>query len=258
MYIVIWTRFFFMRFRTKIRLWLLVLLILVLLSKFSFKALDQYYQIVHDLKVLNPRVSSSAQIDKVLNDLETIPYSRLDQEYKNETLSNDDNYRSLLASQTYYEVYRKDLNKKLVGNFRIKQFISRDKHYNKTLLNKNKPIYWLVNPLLPKKMLELQEELKALGYDRDAFILRNSHRHPVRNQQVGGASKSRHMVGEAADLTIGDINKDGRYSEKDKQIVLDLLDEKIIGDLGGVGKYPGTRAVHMDVRGYRARWDTHK
>ena len=65
------------------------------------------------------------------------------------------------------------------------------------------------------------------------------------------------IVGEALDLRINDINDDGRRTQADKQIVLDLLEQHIIKDKGGIGKYPGTMSVHFDVRGYKARWDRH-
>jgi hypothetical protein len=39
--------------------------------------------------------------------------------------------------------------------------------------------------------------------------------------------------------------------------VLDLLEKEIIKSSGGIGRYPGTRAVHFDVRGYKARWDSY-
>lgn len=44
---------------------------------------------------------------------------------------------------------------------------------------------------------------------------------------------------------------------EDKQIVLDFLDKEIIGNKGGIGLYPGTKAVHFDVRGHRARWNSY-
>jgi len=42
-----------------------------------------------------------------------------------------------------------------------------------------------------------------------------------------------------------------------KKIILDILENKVIGDQGGIGRYPGTMSVHFDVRGFKARWDKH-
>lgn len=58
-------------------------------------------------------------------------------------------------------------------------------------------------------------------------------------------------------MVIKDVNQDGQYTDDDKQLVIDLLERKIIKNQGGIGKYPGTRVVHMDVRGYKARWDSY-
>lgn len=35
---------------------------------------------------------------------------------------------------------------------------------------------------------------------------------------------SRHLIGQAVDIIVGEINKDGKYTDEDKQIVLDILD----------------------------------
>ena len=42
-----------------------------------------------------------------------------------------------------------------------------------------------------------------------------------------------------------------------KDIGLKVL-EDLVGDRGGVGLYPGTSTIHIDTRGYRARWKSYK
>ena len=61
-------------------------------------------------------------------------------------------------------------------------------------------------------------------------------------------------------MDVGDLNRDGVADLKDKTIVLNLLKKKVIKNSGGIGQYPqhSETAVHMDVRGWRARWDTQK
>lgn len=107
------------------------------------------------------------------------------------------------------------------------------------------------------KILDLQKELERKGYDQDGFWIRYVHRTPKQNEEVNGVGSSKHILGQAADLVIKDINKNGKYSEEDKEIVFDLVDKKIIGNKGGVGKYPGTQTIHIDVRGKKARWDSY-
>jgi uncharacterized protein YcbK (DUF882 family) len=57
------------------------------------------------------------------------------------------------------------------------------------------------------------------------------------------------------DIEIGDVDKNGKINKADKKIVLDLLENQIIGNQGGVGRYPWSQTVHFDVRGWYARWD---
>jgi len=59
-------------------------------------------------------------------------------------------------------------------------------------------------------------------------------------------------------LKIGDINQDGTVNQEDKQIVYKILNTDIIANKGGLGFYPTTQIVHMDVRGINARWNNYK
>ncbi len=95
------------------------------------------------------------------------------------------------------------------------------------------------------------------GFNETGFVVLSGFRSPAHNEAVGGASQSRHLLGQAIDIYIYDINNDGRSTQEDKSIVLDILEKEIIKDKGGIGKYPGTMNVHFDTRGYRARWDSY-
>ena len=59
-------------------------------------------------------------------------------------------------------------------------------------------------------------------------------------------------------LSIGDINRDRKADIHDKNIVRNILDSSVIANKGGVGFYPGTMVLHMDVRGHGARWNKYK
>jgi uncharacterized protein YcbK (DUF882 family) len=63
------------------------------------------------------------------------------------------------------------------------------------------------------------------------------------------------LFGKAIDLKIGDINQDGSVNQEDKQIVYKILNTDIIANKGGLGFYPNTQILHMDVRGEHARWN---
>ncbi len=213
--------------------------------------LEWQYDLIHTPK----KITSKSAIDKILNEFETIKFKELDEDYLKYTKSSQSKYKKLLEDKQYYKLKQADFYKYIVNDFRIKELLPKDRYYKECLFDKEKTFYWLIDNRLLYKLLELQEVLEAEGYDREAFTIRNGHRPPSYNEKVGGASLSQHMQGKAIDLSIGDIDKNGKSEDKDKQIVLDLLDKKIIRSLGGIGKYPGTKAVHFDVRGYRARWD---
>ncbi|MEN0046260.1 MAG: D-Ala-D-Ala carboxypeptidase family metallohydrolase [Bacteroidota bacterium] len=236
-------------------------LILVLaISAFFFhpKTRAIYLEKWYDFTSQQITPNSKESIKAVLNSFENIPFSKLDKAYLSFSKSDDPKYRKLLANTVYRKIYQADLFKKVVGDFRVIDFVVKDQYYQKVLFNKEEYLYWLIDERLLFRILELQQALEKKGFDANAFWIRNGHRHPQKNDQVGGARSSRHLKGEAIDMVIQDINQDGKYTEEDKAIVYELVDQKIIGNRGGVGRYPGSRTIHIDVRGKRARWDSYK
>lgn len=63
------------------------------------------------------------------------------------------------------------------------------------------------------------------------------------NREVGGATNSQHLIGNAADIVIEDVKPD---------MVADYAD-MVINQKGGVGRYDSF--THVDLRGTKARWD---
>jgi uncharacterized protein YcbK (DUF882 family) len=88
---------------------------------------------------------------------------------------------------------------------------------------------------------KLEEVRKFLG-DKPMTIT-SWYRTPEVNSRIGGASNSRHMIGDAVDFTIEDCNPFDVYAKLDAWW----------GDRGGLGK--GSSFTHIDLRGYAARWD---
>ena len=76
----------------------------------------------------------------------------------------------------------------------------------------------------------------------------SGYRSPEHNARVGGAKRSQHMFGLAADIQMARGHDTDRLAE-----VIDRLIEDGEIPEGGVGLYRGW--VHYDVRGTRARWD---
>lgn len=205
----------------------------------------------------SPYIESKAAIKAILADFKAIPLKKLPTEYLKTTQLLDPKFRKLVSKQQFYILQKKDTYRKICGNIRIHDLVAKDSIYQSHFFFSETAIYWGIDQDILFKILALQDALTANGYNRNAFKITHGHRHPSFNQQVGGTSKSRHIAGEAVDMVIGDINNDGKYSKADKAIVLELCEKEIIGNTGGIGRYPDTRTVHIDVRGYQARWDSY-
>lgn len=211
-------------------------------------------QYKYDLTHRNPPVYSHQKINDILNSYTSIPYSQVEKKYLDYTRSNRRKYKGMLQKKQYIIIPKTDIYRKIVGDFRIKDFLCKDKYYKD---NSQELLLGLIDEKLLYKTLELIQSLEEKGYNPNGFYIINGHRHPTYNESIKGASKSRHIKGEAVDIIIQDINNDGRSNQKDKTIVYDLLNKKIIVNQGGIGRYPGTMSIHYDVRGTRARWDSY-
>jgi hypothetical protein len=132
--------------------------------------------------------------------------------------------------------------------------------------------------VLRERMLLKLEQLLALvnagGLRTDTFFVMSGYRTPVYNAAIGNVRYSRHQYGDAADIFIDenprdgvmdDLNGDGRVNDLDGHYLYDLFDATAEGPfeathelVGGLGAYGTTAAhgpfVHVDTRGYRARW----
>ena len=237
---------------------LIILLSIVIgLTVLAFLFPTSWQKWAYDLSHDNREVTSLEELEKQLNELNTYTIEQLPSEYVHSSLMADKTFLSLTGQMKFFQIPKRAVSKKIVGHFRWIDFICKDDLYSKASYWRNDFVYCGIDPRILKKVLELQLLLKEQGYDPNAMKVNSGHRTPRENQDIGGASKSRHIAGEAIDLHIGDINQDGVYTDQDKQIVLDLCERKVIVNQGGIGRYPGTRAVHIDVRGHRARWDSY-
>jgi uncharacterized protein YcbK (DUF882 family) len=95
----------------------------------------------------------------------------------------------------------------------------------------------LIDDKLVEKLQILRERLGK------PLTINSAYRCPERNNQVGGAENSQHMYGKAADVSLHNV---AMPIEKVKELA-----EKIGFD--GIGLYD--TFIHLDVRGYKARWD---
>lgn len=91
------------------------------------------------------------------------------------------------------------------------------------------------------KVAHIMQEVRERVGDRPISV--NSwYRDPVSNRRVGGASRSRHIIGDAIDFTVQGLKPGEVYK---------MLD----GWWGGRGGLASSNTfTHIDGRGYRARW----
>ncbi len=236
----------------------LLLLPLFLLSCiYVTKLRDVVEMNCYDIFHQNAYVSSKKEIEQILSSFEVATLDQLPKKYLEHSQLSSKKYASLVQSLKFYKISKTDCYRKIVGNNRILNLISKDSKYNKTWYFSTDTLYWGIDKSILFKVIELQDILSKKGYNRDGFDIRSGHRTPMYNTKIGGASKSRHIKGQAIDMTIGDINRDGVFTKEDKEIVLDICEKQVIKNKGGIGLYPGTRSVHIDVRGYRARWNSY-
>lgn len=232
---------------------ILSIFIFILSIVVLFLSVEYKKDYLYDQKTKQKPVYTYQEIDKVLSAFPIITYQQLDAKYRKATgLENPQYYYA-----TFYVIQGEDIFKYLVGKFRVLDFLPKDKYYNQNIQNlkANHKIYLLLDKRVLYKFLELMLALEKKGYDKNAFVVNDGFRYPTYNKNVGGATGSLHTYGMAIDVDILDINKNGIADKEDKQIVLDLLENHIIAQMGGVGRYPWSQTVHFDVRGWYARWD---
>lgn len=126
----------------------------------------------------------------------------------------------------YAYSWKKDGEKKLSSNFKVKEFRCKDN--TDTIF---------VAPALVKLLQEARE------YFKKPIVINSAYRTEPYNKKIGGAEYSQHKYGTAADIYISGVPV---------KTIYDWFDKKL-GNSGGVGLYK--KFVHVDVREVKARWN---
>jgi hypothetical protein len=164
----------------------------------------------------------------------------------------------------FIEVTEDNADAPVSPHFTIGQFLCKE--------DGGYPKYLVLRERLILKLELILEHTNASGFRCDGFVIMSGYRTPSHNRAIGNVKYSRHLWGGAADIFIDesprdgvmdDLNGDGKIGLPDAEVLYDLIDELYgrpfyAAFLGGLGRYSDTDShgpfVHVDVRGFRARW----
>lgn len=170
-------------------------------------------------------------------------------------------YKSPLG---FIEVTNELSDIKISPHFKLGQFVSKQ--------SSGYPKYVVLHPNLLEKLEFILQKINKTGIKTESFVIMSGYRTPYYNKSIGNVAHSRHIYGGAADIFIDanpvdnymdDLNKDGQVNIEDSKFLYDIIDEFVkktgrIDLTGGVGLYKSTSShgpfVHIDVRGFKARW----
>ena len=166
----------------------------------------------------------------------------------------------------FIEVTRENQDLYVSEHFRLRDFITHDQ-------NDVWPKYLVLREALLDKLELVIADLNVHDVKASNVVVMSGFRTPHHNKYgiggEGGARDSRHQFGDGADIIVDsdrngrmdDLNLDGRVDLRDVDEILRAVDrvERLYPDLvGGAGRYaamgPSGPFVHIDVRGYKARW----
>jgi uncharacterized protein YcbK (DUF882 family) len=151
-------------------------------------------------------------------------------------------------------------------HFRLRHFVTKGQE-------QVWPKYVLVSTRLLDKLELTIDELTATGTPVQRVGVISGFRTPSYNAgggDTGGrGALSRHMYGDAMDWFVDnngdgrmdDLNRDGRIDTGDGRVIVraaERVERRYPQLIGGIGLYRPTGAhsgfVHIDTRGFRARW----
>jgi hypothetical protein len=163
----------------------------------------------------------------------------------------------------FIEVTRNNEDTKVSPNFRIKEFLTKQKS--------GYPKYLALDERLVFLLEAIGTHLEPRGWDADDIFIMSANRTPYYNKQLDDTKYSLHQWGRAADIFLDkdkdgmmdDFNEDKTISKEDAVALAAMLETlsktKALGSfIGGIGIYGSTAGhgpfVHVDTRPWRARW----
>jgi hypothetical protein len=166
----------------------------------------------------------------------------------------------------FIEVTPQNADTPVSEHFKLRDFLTHDQP-------NVWPKYLVLQPRLIDKLELVLADLQAHGTDVHGVRVMSGFRTPQYNYTGGNtggrANLSRHMYGDASDIYVDndgdgqmdDLNHDGRINIDDARVILEAVDRVDAAHpelIGGGGVYTAAVGhgpfIHIDTRGYRARW----
>ena len=218
---------------------------------------------IYQLEIQDVANSMIVQISVVV----MVPYEKMEAGYL-EGYRIDDYPKEPLKGLKQYErprgfirIMEDNLDQQLSPHFTFEQFLCKQQS--------SYPKFIVVSTATLQMLESFLDFLNARGYDIDTFGVISGYRTPYYNRLIRNVAYSRHIYGDAMDLFIDkdkdgsmdDLNGDGKFNGEDVAVLYDLAKEfhkENKAYTGGIGKYLQTSVhtefIHMDNRGYMARW----
>ena len=166
----------------------------------------------------------------------------------------------------FIEVTQQNADTKVSDHFRLRDFLTHDQA-------SVWPKFLVLEMRNVDKLELVLADLQQHGVNVNGVRVMSGFRTPQYNKgggnPAGRAGLSRHMYGDAADILIDsngdgvmdDLNHDGKSTIADARVVSAAVDRVEAAHpelIGGAGVYPAESGhgpfIHIDSRGYRARW----
>jgi uncharacterized protein YcbK (DUF882 family) len=166
----------------------------------------------------------------------------------------------------FIEVTQANQSTPVSAHFKLGDFVTHDQA---TVW----PKYVVLQQKLIDKLELVLSDLEAHGVDARGVRVMSGFRSPQYNatggNTAGRANLSRHMYGDASDIYIDDngdgqmddLNHDGKITIADAKVIEGAVDRveaahpELIGGAGVYTAAPGHGPfIHIDTRGYKARW----
>jgi hypothetical protein len=165
--------------------------------------------------------------------------------------------------QLYFEVTEENVDTRLSEHFTLRQFLCKQES--------GYPKYITLRESLLVLLEGLVQAIQQAGYPVETLGVISGYRTPYYNKSIGNVPNSRHVYGDAMDFFVDadgdgamdDLNNDGERNRADVDLLYRIVESykqraKNMLLIGGVGRYYQATHhggfVHVDARGFRARW----